>query len=81
MRGDLQLLQLLANIFDGILADYSGKVNIHLPSQHNTSHDNSEQDQHPCTKVVPSPTSTPTVHLHTRAGTVYTRIIVHVWRG
>ena len=22
-----------------------------------------------------------TMYLHTRAGTVYTRIIVHVWRG
>jgi hypothetical protein len=30
----------------GILADGRGKVNIHLPSQHNTSHDNDGQDRH-----------------------------------
>ena len=30
----------------GILADSRGKVNIHLPSQHNTSHDNDEQDRY-----------------------------------
>jgi hypothetical protein len=35
-----------SNKGDGILADYSGKVNIHLPSQHNTSHDNDGQDRH-----------------------------------
>ena len=35
-----------SNKGDGILADYSGKVNIHLPSQHNTSHDNDWQDRH-----------------------------------
>jgi hypothetical protein len=29
-----------SNKGDGILADDRGKVNIHLPSQHNTSHDN-----------------------------------------
>jgi len=29
----------------GILATSRGKVNIHLPSQHNTSHDNVEQDR------------------------------------
>ena len=29
----------------GILADYRGKVNIHLPSQHNTSHDNVGEDR------------------------------------
>jgi hypothetical protein len=29
-----------SNKRDGILADNRGKVNIHLPSQHNTSHDN-----------------------------------------
>ena len=30
----------------GILADGRGKVNIHLPSQHNTSHDNVGRDRH-----------------------------------
>ena len=35
-----------SNKDDGILADGSGKVNIHLPSQHNTSHDNVGQDRH-----------------------------------
>jgi len=30
----------------GILAHFSGKVNIHLPSHHNTSHDNVGQDRH-----------------------------------
>ena len=36
-----------SNKGDGILADYSGKVNIHLPSQHNnTSHNNVGQDRH-----------------------------------
>jgi hypothetical protein len=34
-----------SNKGDGILADFRGKVNIHLPSQHNTSHDNDGQDQ------------------------------------
>ena len=29
----------------GILADFDGKVNIHLPSQHNTSHDNEGEDR------------------------------------
>ena len=29
----------------GILADVRGKVNIHLPSQHNTSHDNVGEDR------------------------------------
>ena len=38
-----------------------GKVNIHLPSQHNTSHDNVGEDRVKRV-VVPSPTSTPTVH-------------------
>jgi hypothetical protein len=35
-----------SNKGDGILADLHGKVNIHLPSQHNTSHDNVGQDRH-----------------------------------
>jgi hypothetical protein len=35
-----------SNKGDGILADDRGKVNIHLPSQHNTSHDNDGQDRH-----------------------------------
>jgi hypothetical protein len=30
----------------GIYAFTRGKVNIHLPSQHNTSHDNDQQDRH-----------------------------------
>ena len=30
----------------GIWADDRGKVNIHLPAQHNTSHDNDGQDRH-----------------------------------
>jgi hypothetical protein len=34
-----------SNTGDGILADDRGKVNIHLPSQHNTSHDNDGQDR------------------------------------
>jgi hypothetical protein len=34
-----------SNYGDGILADYNGKVNIHLLSQHNTSHDNDGQDR------------------------------------
>jgi hypothetical protein len=29
----------------GILANWRGKVNIHLPSQHNTTHDNGKQDR------------------------------------
>ena len=29
----------------GILADARGKVNIHLPSQHNTTHDNGQEDR------------------------------------
>jgi hypothetical protein len=38
-----------SNKGDGILADYSGKINIHLPSQHNTSHGNDEHDRHQAT--------------------------------
>jgi hypothetical protein len=34
-----------SNKGDGIWADKNGKVNIHLPSQHNTSHDNDWQDR------------------------------------
>ena len=34
-----------SNKGDGILADAHGKVNIHLPSQHNTSHDNVEENR------------------------------------
>jgi hypothetical protein len=30
----------------GIYAYLRGKVNIHLPSQHNTSHDNVKEDRH-----------------------------------
>jgi len=30
---------------DGIDATYRAKVNIHLPSQHNTSHDNVGEDR------------------------------------
>ena len=35
-----------SNKVDGILADKNGKVNIHLPSQHNTSHDNARQNRY-----------------------------------
>jgi hypothetical protein len=38
-----------SNTGDGILADDHGKVNIQLPSQHNTSHDNVGQDRHQMT--------------------------------
>ena len=38
-----------SNKGDGILADYSGKINIHLPSQHNTSHTNDADDRHQTT--------------------------------
>jgi hypothetical protein len=34
-----------SNKGDGILADARGKVNIHLPSQHNTTHDNVGEDR------------------------------------
>ena len=34
-----------SNKDDGIVASYRAKVNIHLPSQHNTSHDNVKQDR------------------------------------
>ena len=34
-----------SNEVDGIVADDNGKVNIHLPSQHNTSHDNVGEDR------------------------------------
>ena len=34
-----------SNKEDGIRALYRAKVNIHLPSQHNTSHDNVEEDR------------------------------------
>jgi hypothetical protein len=34
-----------SNKQDGIYATTNGKVNIHLPSQHNTSHDNDEEDR------------------------------------
>ena len=34
-----------SNIGCGIRAIYGGKVNIHLPSQHNTSHDNVGEDR------------------------------------
>jgi hypothetical protein len=34
-----------SNKRDGIYATRRGKVNIHLPSQHNTSHDNVEEDR------------------------------------
>ena len=37
-----------SNKSKGIWADYHAKVNIHLPSQHNTSHDNVGQDRHEC---------------------------------
>ena len=35
-----------SNTKHGILASDRGKVNIHLPSQHNTSHDNIREDRH-----------------------------------
>ena len=35
-----------SNKDDGIYAFGHGKVQIHLPSQHNTSHDNTGQDRH-----------------------------------
>jgi hypothetical protein len=35
-----------SNESDGIEASYHAKVNIHLPSQHNTTHDNVEDDRH-----------------------------------
>ena len=35
-----------SNKMDGIHATDNGKVNIHMPSQHNTSHDNVGRDQH-----------------------------------
>jgi hypothetical protein len=34
-----------SNKRDGICADQNAKVNIHLPSQHNTTHDNVEEDR------------------------------------
>jgi hypothetical protein len=34
-----------SNKEQGICANYDGKVNIHLPSQHNTSHDNVGEDR------------------------------------
>ena len=34
-----------SNKINGILASGRGKVNIHLPSQHNTSHDNVGEDR------------------------------------
>ena len=34
-----------SNTTDGIFAYDHGKVQIHLPSQHNTSHDNEEEDR------------------------------------
>jgi hypothetical protein len=34
-----------SNKLDGIRASIDGKVNIHLPSQHNTSHDNVGEDR------------------------------------
>jgi hypothetical protein len=34
-----------SNNFNGIHAHTNAKVNIHLPSQHNTSHDNIREDQ------------------------------------
>ena len=35
-----------SNTQNGIYADTHGKVQIHLPSQHNTSHDNGEEDRY-----------------------------------
>ena len=35
-----------SNKGDGIYAASGGKVNIHLPSQHNTSHDNVREDRY-----------------------------------
>ena len=35
-----------SNEGDGILADFRGKVNIHLPYKHNISHDNGGQDRY-----------------------------------
>ena len=35
-----------SNTNDGIIAAGRGKVQIHLPSQHNTSHDNTSRDRH-----------------------------------
>ena len=35
-----------SNKDDGIWAYTHGKVQIHLPSQHNTSHDNTRQDRY-----------------------------------
>ena len=34
-----------SNTTAGIVASFNGKVQIHLPSQHNTSHDNGMQDR------------------------------------
>jgi len=52
----------------GINAYNRGKVNIHLPSQHNTSHDNIGQDRHQQSGgsiANINAESTPTVHSHT----------------
>ena len=38
-----------SNKSHGIHASTRGKVNIHLPSQHNTSHDNVGEDRHQIT--------------------------------
>jgi hypothetical protein len=38
-----------SNKGDGIWAEIRGKVNIHLPSQHNTSHDNADDNRHQAT--------------------------------
>ena len=34
-----------SNKRDGIVASFRAKVNIHLPPQHNTSHDNDDEDR------------------------------------
>ena len=49
----------------GILAYVHGKVNIQLPSQHNTSHMTTLEGIEFKTVAVSSPTSTPTVYIHT----------------
>ena len=54
-----------SNKYDGIRADDRGKINIHLPPQHNTSHDNVGQDRQQNTGGSIANINADGVHSHT----------------
>ena len=58
----------------GIVAQNRAKVNIHLPSQHNTSHDNVSEDR--CQEGIPSSGFPPGSIANINADGTFTHVIV-----